>query len=93
MKSKERPKKITMIGSDNKKYYFVVKKDNAGDMRKEARVIIAANMVNVMMKSVPETHKKAVQLHTYAITPLSYKTGLVEWVPGTNTVKNIICKL
>ena len=35
MQSKERPKKIGILGSDNKVYYFLLKHDKTGDLRKE----------------------------------------------------------
>ena len=91
MGSKERPKKITLIGSDSKVYWFVLKMDTNGDMRKEARFVSFANMVNTMMENSPKTKAKSLKLHTYAIVPLNYKSGLVEWVFETQTLKNVIC--
>jgi len=90
MNSKEKPKKIGLIGSDDKIYYFVVKQDQGGDMRKEARFIMFANMINTMFESNVYTKDKALKLFTYAIVPLSYKTGLIEWVNETETLKNAI---
>ena len=36
MQSKEKPKKIGIIGTDDKVYYFLLKCDVLGDLRKEA---------------------------------------------------------
>ena len=39
MESKEQPKKIGLVGTDDRVYYFLLKRDDAGDLRKEARCI------------------------------------------------------
>ena len=90
MASKEKPKKIGFIGSDNKVYYFLLKKDIQGDLRKEARFIDYSNIINNILESSPETHNRALKLHTYSIVPLSRITCLIEWVNRTDTIKCII---
>ena len=54
MSSKEMPKKINFIGSNDELFPFIVKKDEQGDMRKEARFIDYAKMVNTLIESNTE---------------------------------------
>jgi serine/threonine-protein kinase ATR len=46
MTSKEKPKKIGVIGTDGKVYYFLLKCDKQGDLRKEQRFIDFAMQCN-----------------------------------------------
>ena len=92
MASKEKPKKIGFVGSDGMVYYFLLKCDNTGDLRKEARFIDYANLINTIFENNIETRSRALKLHTYSIVPLSRNTGLIEWVNRTKTIKNIVSK-
>jgi phosphatidylinositol kinase/protein kinase (PI-3 family) len=47
--SKERPKKIGILGSDGKVYNFLLKYDKVGDLRKEQRFIDFAILCNKML--------------------------------------------
>jgi phosphatidylinositol kinase/protein kinase (PI-3 family) len=91
MSSKEKPKKVGFIGSDRRVYYFLLKKDQIGDLRKEARFIDYANLLNTCFENDIETSQKSLKMHTYSIVPLSRFTGLIEWVNRTTTIKMTIC--
>jgi len=90
MQSKDQPKKLGFKGSDGKTYYFLLKHDNKGDIRKEARFIHFANFINIILENEAEAKKRDLSLHTYSITPLSRNTCLIEWLDGTMTFKSII---
>jgi serine/threonine-protein kinase ATR len=80
MVSKEKPKKITIIGSDRNLYNFLLKCDKYGDLRKEQRFIDFAGLCNKMLENDSESRKRNLRLRTYAIVPLSRNTGLIEWI-------------
>ena len=91
MSSLAKPKRVTFIGSDNKEYRFLLKYDQrGGDMIKESRFIDFANFVNVIFDNEQETKKRSLSMKTYAINPLTIKTGLIEWIDDTSTIKSII---
>lgn len=46
MSSKEKPKKLTVYGSDGKKYNFLCKTERKGDLRKDARLMETNSLVN-----------------------------------------------
>jgi len=90
MHSKEKPKKIEILGSDGNKYNFLLKCDKYGDLRKEQRFIDFAVLCNKMLEGDAESRKRNLRLRTYAIVPLSRNTGLIEWIQNTSTLKNIV---
>ena len=49
MLSKEKPKKIGILGTDKRVYNFLLKCDKYGDLRKEQRFIEFANLCNKML--------------------------------------------
>ena len=80
MHSKEKPKKIEIIGSDGTCYNFLLKCDKYGDLRKEQRFIDFAVLCNKMLENDNDARKRNLRLRTYAIVPLSRNTGLIEWI-------------
>lgn len=80
MHSKEKPKKIGIIGSDHQVYNFLLKCDKHGDLRKEQRFIDFAVLCNKMLENDSEARKRNLKLRTNAIVPLSRNTGLIEWI-------------
>jgi serine/threonine-protein kinase ATR len=89
MLSKEKPKKIGLIGTDGKVYFFLLKHDQNGDLRKEARFMEYCNVINRIFENDYECQKRNIKLITYTITPLSRNTGLIEWIENTTTFKSI----
>ena len=49
--SKEKPKKIGVIGTDKQVYNFLLKYDKLGDLRKEQRFIDFAGLCNKMFET------------------------------------------
>ena len=80
MHSKEKPKKIGIIGSNGANYNFLLKCDKYGDLRKEQRFIDFAVLCNKILENDAEARKRNLRLRTYAIVPLSRNTGLIEWI-------------
>ena len=90
MLSKEKPKKIGILGTDKPVYNFLLKCDKYGGLRKEQRFIDFAVLCNKMLDNDNEARKKNLRLRTYAIVPLSRNTGLIEWIQNTSTLKSVV---
>lgn len=90
MHSKEKPKKIGIVGSNGQNYNFLLKCDKYGDLRKEQRFIDFAVLCNKILESDAEARKRNLRLRTYAIVPLSRNTGLIEWIQNTQTLKSVV---
>ena len=90
LNSKDWPIRIGFTGSDHKDYYFLLKFDESGDLRKEARFMIYASLINTIFENDQEWKSRNLSLHTYSVVSLSRSTGLIEWMSNTKTIKNVI---
>ncbi|KAG4987303.1 hypothetical protein JHK84_029895 [Glycine max] len=76
--SKQRPRKLTIHGSDGDDYAFLLKGHE--DLRQDERV----------MQNSPKTAEKDLSIQRYAVIPLSPNSGLIEWVPNCDTLHHLI---
>jgi tetratricopeptide (TPR) repeat protein len=86
--SKQRPRKITIRGSDGKDYVFLLKGHE--DLRQDERVMQLFGLVNALLERKRQTKKHDLRIQRYAISPLSHNCGLVGWVPHTDTMHSLI---
>jgi len=86
--SKQRPRKLTIKGSDGKDYQFLLKGHE--DLRQDERVMQLFGLVNTLLATDPETFKRHLSIHRYAIIPLSPNSGLIGWVPHCDTLHSLI---
>jgi FKBP12-rapamycin complex-associated protein len=86
--SKQRPRKITLRGSDGKDYVFLLKGHE--DLRQDERVMQLFGLVNALLERDRQTKKQDLRIQRYAISPLSHNCGLVGWVPHTDTFHSLI---
>ena len=89
--SLQRPKKINLISSTGAKVRFLLKRDD--DLRKDARVIDFASMVNVFLKRDPDARKRRLRMRTYAVITLNETYALLEWVPHTVALRGVLDSL
>ncbi|TGZ62758.1 hypothetical protein CRM22_007276 [Opisthorchis felineus] len=89
--SQTRPKKMTWIGSDGRRYIIVAKPND--DLRKDSRLMELNGMINKFLVKNPDTRRRALHIRTYAVIPLSEKGGLIEWVSNTEPFRAIITRL
>ena len=82
--SKHRPKKIRVHGSDLREYRFLLKGHE--DLRLDQRVQQFFELIN----SIVSPSDEIVRITTMAIVPLSTSTGLIQWIPGCDTMQNLI---
>jgi len=86
--SKQRPRVFTMIGSDGLSYMFLLKGNE--DLRMDERVMQLFGLVNGLLTVNEETRKLSLEIQRYSVVPLSASSGIVEWVPNTDTLHRLI---
>jgi hypothetical protein len=87
--SLRKPKKLTMIGSDELEHPYLVKAGE--DMRLDQRIEQIFATINSCIKNDSSTkNSQTFQLRTYAALPLTQRLGIVEWMKNTTTVKYLI---
>jgi phosphatidylinositol kinase/protein kinase (PI-3 family) len=86
--SKQRPRKITLRGSDGQDYVFLLKGHE--DLRQDDRVMQVFGLVNALLIRDPQTRKHDLKIQRYAISPLSHNCGVVGWVPHCDTLHSLI---
>ncbi|ORY29148.1 armadillo-type protein [Naematelia encephala] len=86
--SKQRPRKFTMIGRDDKEYVYCLKGHE--DLRQDERVMQLFGLVNTLLNADQECAKRHLSIQQYSITPLSPNAGLLGWVQHSDTLHMLI---
>ncbi|KAE9596461.1 putative non-specific serine/threonine protein kinase [Lupinus albus] len=86
--SKQRPRKLTIHGSDGDDYAFLLKGHE--DLRQDERVMQLFGLVNTLLENSRKTAEKDLSIERYAVIPLSPNSGLIEWVPNCDTLHHLI---
>ncbi|KAJ3290058.1 phosphatidylinositol kinase- protein kinase tor1 [Borealophlyctis nickersoniae] len=88
MTSKQRPRRLTIKGSDGKEYQYLLKGHE--DLRQDERVMQLFGLVNALLATDPETFKRHLSIQRYPVIPLSPNSGLIGWVPHCDTLHTLI---
>lgn len=91
MRSKQRPRRMVIDGSDGQKYTFLLKAHE--DVRLDERVMQFFALVNSLMSHSQIPLKEHMSITTYEVIPLTGQVGLIGWVPDCNTVFDLIRNL
>lgn len=86
--SKQRPRKMALLGSDGTSYTFVLKGHE--DIRQDERVMQLFGLVNTLLNSDSESFKRHLNIQQFPAIPLSQQSGLLGWVPNSDTFHNLI---
>ncbi|XP_052193242.1 serine/threonine-protein kinase TOR isoform X2 [Diospyros lotus] len=86
--SKQRPRKLTIHGSDGEDYAFLLKGHE--DLRQDERVMQLFGLVNTLLENSRKTQEKDLSIQRYAVIPLSPNSGLIGWVPNCDTLHHLI---
>ncbi|XP_038211943.1 serine/threonine-protein kinase ATR [Zerene cesonia] len=78
--SLQKPRKVTLKGSDGKSYIIMLKPRD--DLRKDFRLMEFNTVVNRFLQDAPETRRRRLYIRTYSVLPLNEECGLIEWVPN-----------
>jgi serine/threonine-protein kinase ATR len=91
LSSLQKPRKLTARGSDGKNYGLLCKPKD--DLRKDQRLMEFNSMINRSLKRDAESSKRQLYIKTYAVTPLNEECGIIEWVDGLKTLRDILLNL
>ncbi|CAH9071216.1 unnamed protein product [Cuscuta epithymum] len=86
--SKQRPRKLTIHGSDGEDYAFLLKGHE--DLRQDERVMQLFGLVNTLLENSRKTAEKDLSIQRYDVIPLSPNSGLIGWVPNCDTLHHLI---
>ncbi|KAL6013161.1 hypothetical protein ACLOJK_003653 [Asimina triloba] len=86
--SKQRPRKLTIHGSDGDDYTFLLKGHE--DLRQDERVMQLFGLVNTLLENSRKTSEKDLSIQRYSVIPLSPNSGLIGWVANCDTLHHLI---
>ncbi len=86
--SKQRPRKLSLNGSDGVAYAFVLKGHE--DIRQDERVMQLFGLCNTLLSHDSESYKRHLNIQRYPAIPLSQSSGLLGWVPNSDTLHVLI---
>jgi FKBP12-rapamycin complex-associated protein len=86
--SKQRPRKLSLNGSDGNAYAFVLKGHE--DIRQDERVMQLFGLCNTLLANDSESYKRHLNIQRYPAIPLSQNSGLLGWVPNSDTLHVLI---
>ncbi|KAK9943792.1 hypothetical protein M0R45_009388 [Rubus argutus] len=90
IRSKQRPRKLTIHGCDGEDYAFLLKGHGHEDLRQDERVMQLFGLVNTLLENSRNTMEKDLSIQRYAVIPLSPNSGLIGWVPNCDTLLHLI---
>ncbi|XP_050363920.1 serine/threonine-protein kinase ATR [Argentina anserina] len=88
LSSLQRPKKIVLLGSDGIERPFLCKPKD--DLRKDARMMEFTAMINRLLSKYPASRRRKLYIRTFAVIPLTEDCGMIEWVPHTRGLRQIL---
>lgn len=86
--SKQRPRKLSMNGSDGTPYAFLLKGHE--DIRQDERVMQLFGLCNTLLANDSESYKRHLNIQRFPAIPLSQSSGLLGWVPNSDTLHVLI---
>lgn len=86
--SKQRPRKLSLHGSDGTAYGFLLKGHE--DIRQDERVMQLFGLCNMLLTNDSESYKRHLNIQRYPAIPLSQNSGLIGWVPNIDTLHVLI---
>lgn len=86
-----KPRKLTARGSNGVNYGLLIKPKD--DLRTDQRLMEFNGMINRSLKRDAESSRRQLYIRTYAVTPLNEECGIIEWVDGLKTLRDILLNL
>ncbi|XP_070697802.1 serine/threonine-protein kinase ATR [Pempheris klunzingeri] len=89
--SLQKPKKISLKGSDGRSYTMMCKPKD--DLRKDCRLMEFNCLINKCLRKDAESRRRELHIRTYAVIPLNEECGIIEWVNNTAGLRHILTRL
>lgn len=86
--SKQRPRKLIVKGSDGNSYVFLLKGHE--DIRQDERAMQLFRLCNTLLANDSECYKRHLNIQRYPAIPLSQNSGLLGWVPNSDTIHVLV---
>jgi FKBP12-rapamycin complex-associated protein len=86
--SKQRPRKLTIKGSDGRDWEFLLKGHE--DIRQDERVMQLLGLINGLLERDHETSDRDLSIRRYGVVPLNLNSGLIGWVPNHEALHVLI---
>ncbi|RDX49678.1 atypical/PIKK/FRAP protein kinase [Lentinus brumalis] len=86
--SKQRPRRLSIRGSDGKDYQFNLKGHE--DLRQDERVMQLYNLVNGLLAVDTASFTRRLHIRSLPIIPLAPNAGLIGWVKDTDTLHVLV---
>ncbi|KAI0427754.1 phosphatidylinositol 3 [Xylaria sp. FL1042] len=86
-----KPRKLTARGSNGVNYGLLIKPKD--DLRTDQRLMEFNGMINRSLKRDAESSRRQLYIRTYAVTPLNEECGIIEWVEGLKTLRDILLNI
>ncbi|KAI8305585.1 Protein kinase rad3 [Colletotrichum sp. SAR11_240] len=83
-----KPRRLTCRGTDGKNYMLMIKPKD--DLRTDQRLMEFNGMINRSLKRDAEASRRQLYIKTYAVVPLNEECGIIEWVDGLKTLREIL---
>lgn len=83
-----KPRKLTARGSNGQTYGLLIKPKD--DLRTDQRLMEFNGLINRSLKRDAESSRRQLYIRTYAVTPLNEECGIIEWVDGLKTLRDIL---
>ena len=88
IQSIRKPKRLTMIGTDEKLYHSLVK--GGEDLRLDQRIEQLFSLMNEIFSKDTECAKRDFNIGTFNVIPVKRNLGVMEWVKNTIPLKSVI---
>lgn len=86
--SLQRPRRVTLMGSDGKDYTFMMKPKD--DLRRDFRLMEFNSVVKQYLHQNSDARQRRLNIRTYAVLPLNEECGILEWVPNLQAFRHIV---
>lgn len=83
-----KPRRLVARGSNGKLYKLLIKPKD--DLRTDQRLMEFNGMINRALKRDADCSRRQLYIRTYAVTPLNEECGIIEWVDGLKTLRDIL---
>lgn len=88
MRSIRRPKALTIHGDDEQDHKYLVK--GGEDLRLDQRIEQLFETMNEILLRDTYCADRRLSVRTYQVIPMTTRVGLLEWVPGTIPLKELL---
>ena len=86
--SKQRPRRLSMKGSDGNDYQFLLKGHE--DLRQDERVMQLFGLVNGLLMVDTDCFKRRLHIQRFSVIPLAPQAGLLGWVNDSDTLHVLV---